>query len=176
LYPMNHAPQGEVKPAVKIASRVRRACFIAAALLVVTAAIAPVIAKAAPADPDADRPTVWNGLASASAIHVNADRNEGILPLKDPFFASFPEAESDWDTGSNNARASLVFPGPAGVVAVGTVCEQVLPQIFSADRIPIPPSPTFDAVCRPAPTFPLTTQPDNANPDVRTDGSQVIGS
>src|SRR5206468_12348633 len=49
-------------------------------------------------------------------------------------------------------------------------------QIFSADRIPIPPSPTFDAVCRPAPTFPLTTQADNANPDKRTDGSQVIGS
>jgi hypothetical protein len=157
-------------------TRLRRACFIAAGLLVVAAAAAPVVAKAAPNDPDADRPIVWNGLASASAIHVNADRSQGILPLKDPFFASFPEAESDWDTGSNNARASLVFPGPAGVVAVGTVCEQVLPQIFSPDRIPIPPSPTFDAVCRPAPTFPLTTQADNANPDVRTDGSQVIGS
>jgi hypothetical protein len=161
---------------VKVVSRLRRAFFIAAALLVVTAAAAPVVAKAAPNDPDADRPIAWNGLASASAIHVNADRTQGILPLKDVFFASFPEAESDWDTGSNNARASLVFPGPAGVVAVGTVCEQVLPQIFGPSAIPIPPSPTFDAVCRPAPTFPLTTQADNANPDVRTDGSQVIGS
>jgi hypothetical protein len=161
---------------VKVVSRLRRACFGAAALLVVTAAAAPVIAKAAPNDPDADRPIVWSGNAQASAIHVNADRSQGILPLKDVFFASFPEAESDWDTGSNNARASLVFPGPAGVVAVGTICEQVLPQIFSPDRIPIPPSPTFDAVCRPAPTFPLTTQADNANPDMRTDGSQIIGS
>jgi len=161
---------------MKVVSRLRRACFIAAGLLVTTAAIVPVVAKAAPSDPDADRPIVWNGSASASAIHVNADRSQGVLPLKDPFFASFPEAESDWDTGSNNARASLVFPGPAGVVAVGTVCEQVLPQIFGPNAIPIPPSPTFDAVCRPAPTFPLTVQADNATHDVRTDGSTTIGS
>jgi hypothetical protein len=161
---------------VKVVSRVRRACFIAAGLMVVTAAIAPVVAKAAPSDPDADRPIVWSGLASASAIHVNADRNQGVLPLKDPFFMSAPEAESDWDNGSNNARASLVFPGPAGVVAVGTVCEQVLPQIFNPSAFPIPPSPTFDAVCRPAPTFPLTTQADNAKADARTDGSTTIGS
>jgi hypothetical protein len=157
-------------------SRVRRACFIAAALLVVAAVVVPAVGKAAPSDPDADRPIVWDGLASASAIHFNADRSQGILPLKDVFFANFPEAESDWDNGSNNARASLVFPGPAGVVAVGTICEQVLPQIFNPKAFPIPPSPTFDAVCRPAPTFPLTTQADNANPDARTDGSTVIGS
>jgi len=161
---------------VKVVTRLRRACFIAAGFLVITAAIAPVVSRAAANDPDADRPIAWNGLATASGIHVNADRSQGILPLKDVFFASFPEAESDWDTGSNNARASLVFPGPAGVVAVGTICEQVLPQAFGPSAIPIPPSPTFDPVCRPAPTFPLTTQADNANADVRTDGSQIIGS
>jgi hypothetical protein len=155
--------------------RLRRLCFAAAALILLAALVVPAVAKAAPNDPDADRPIVWNGLASASAIHVNADRSQGILPLKDPFFANFPEAESDWDNGSNNARASLVFPGPAGVVAVGTICEQVLPQIFGPKAIPIPRS-TFDAVCSPAPTFPLTTQADNAKADARTDGSTIIGS
>jgi hypothetical protein len=165
-----------MKPKSRALRRVRRALFLAAALLVATAAVAPVIARAAPSDPDADRPIVWSGNASASAIHVNADRSQGLLPLKDPFFMSAPEAESDWDNGSNNARASLVFPGPAGVVAVGTICEQVLPQIFGPSAIPIPPSPTFDAVCRPAPTFPLTVQADNSKADARTDGSTVIGS
>src|SRR4051812_12461715 len=174
--PYESCAPGGGKPAVKVVSRLRRACFGAAALLVVTAAAAPVIAKAAPNDPDADRPIVWSGTASASAIHVNADRSQGILPLKDVFFASFPEAESDWDNGTNNARASLLFPGPAGVVAVGTICEQVLPLMFGPGAIPIPASPTFDAVCRPAPTFPLTTQADNAKADARTDGSTVIGS
>src|SRR5438874_11276488 len=122
--------------------RLRRLCFASAALLLGVAAVVPAVAKAAPNDPDADRPIVWRGNALASAVHAQADRSEGILPLKDPFYASFPDAESDWDTGSNNARASMFFPGPAGVSAVGTICEQVLPQLFAPDRIPIPPSPT----------------------------------
>jgi len=161
---------------MKALTRVRRACFIAAALLVATAAVAPVVAKAAPADPDADRPIAWNGTAEAAAIHFTTDRKEGLLPLKDVFFANFPDAESDWTPATNNARASTYYPGPAGVDPVGTICADVMGEIFAPDRVPIPPSPTFDFLCRPSPKFPLVAQADNVNPDARTDGSQVIGS
>src|SRR4051812_39457835 len=161
---------------MKVVSRVRRACFIAAALLVVTAAAAPVVAKAAPGDPDANRPIAWSGTATAAAIHFTTDRKQGLLPLKDVFYANFPDAESDWDAQSNNARASLYYPGPAGVDPIGTICGNVLGEIFSPDRVPIPQSPTFDAVCKPSPKFPLVAQADNVTPDARTDGSQLIGS
>ena len=160
---------------MRVVSRLRRACFIAAALLVATAAVAPVVAKAA-IDPDANRPIAWAGTANAAAIHFTTDRKEGLLPLKDVFFANFPDAESDWDTQSNNARASTYYPGPAGVDPVGTVCGNILGEIFAPDRVPIQPSPTFDALCRPSPKFPLVAQADNITPDARTDGSQVIGS
>ena len=95
-------------------SRLRRLCFAAAALALVLAVITPAIAKAAD-DPDADRPVNWSGLAAATAIHAQADSQNGVLPVKDPFFANFPDASSNWDPGTANARASTYYPGPTAL-------------------------------------------------------------
>ncbi|MBV8984728.1 MAG: hypothetical protein JO248_09845, partial [Acidimicrobiia bacterium] len=84
---------------------VRRACFLAAALLVVAALVVPEVAKAAN-DPDADRPLNWAGQASASALIATADSKGGVLPVQQPFFAAFPDAGSQWDGNSQYARAS----------------------------------------------------------------------
>ena len=96
---------------MRVVSRLRRACFIAAGVLVATAAVVPVVAKAAPSDPDADRPIAWYGNAVASGVHAEADRKEQLLPLQHPFFGSFPDAASSWDAGGVYARGSIYFPG-----------------------------------------------------------------
>lgn len=157
---------------MKVVSRLRRACFGAAALLVVTAAVAPVIAKAA-SDPDADRPTVWKGVADAAAVHAQADSKNGVLPVYQPFFANFPDASTIWDPGTAYARASTYYPGPTGVNSLNLICDQVMTQIFAPGRLP--PN-ADDPICKPAPKYPLTAEADNVNPDVRVDGSQAIGT
>jgi hypothetical protein len=153
---------------------VRRACFASAALLLVLAVVAPALAKAAD-DPDADRPVNWGGQASATAIHAQADSKNGVLPVKDPFFANFPDANGNWDPGTANARASTYYPGPTALGGISLICANVLPQIFGPQAIPVPIS-TFDPVCNPAPKFPFVAQADNTTPDARIDGSQLIGS
>jgi hypothetical protein len=153
-------------------ARVRRACFVAAAGLVATAVIAPVAARAA-SDPDADRPTVWNGQASASAIVATADSKNGVLPVQQPFFAAFPDAAGTWDANSQYARASTYYPGPTGAAGLNLICDQVLSQIFQPGRLP--PN-ADDPICHPAPKFPTTVEADATTADARTDGSQVIGS
>src|ERR1043165_3797121 len=98
---MNRASTGAMRRTTKALTRVRRACFVAAALLVTAAAIAPVMAKAA--DPDADRPSIWVGQASASGIVATADSINGVLPVQHPFFAGIPDAASDWEATSQYA-------------------------------------------------------------------------
>ena len=154
-------------------SRLRRACFLAAALLVATAAAAPMIARAAPADPDANRPIVWSGESSASAIHAQADSKNGVLPVYQPFFANFPDAATNWDPTTAYARASTYYPGATGTNALNLICDQVLTQIFTPGRLP--PN-ADDPICRPAPKYPLTVEASSVNPDVRTDGSQAFGT
>jgi hypothetical protein len=170
---MKRALAGEMKRRSRALSRVRRACFVAAALLVVTAVVAPVMAKAAPTDPDADRPVVWSGNASATPIHGQADSKNGVLPVYQPFFANFPDAASNWDPGTAYARASTYYPGPTGTNGVNLICDQVMTQIFAPGRLP--PN-ADDPICKPAPKYPLTVEADGVHPDVRTDGSQAIGT
>jgi hypothetical protein len=154
-------------------SRLRRVLFASAALLLVLAAVVPAVAKADDTDPD--RPIVWTGQAAATAIHAQADSKGGVLPVKDPFFANLPDAASNWDPGTANARASTYYPGPTALGGLSLICQQVLPQIFGPKAIPVPMS-TFDPACNPAPKFPFVAQADNTTPDSRIDGSQLIGS
>ena len=150
---------------------VRRACFLAAALLAVAALVVPQVAKAAN-DPDAERPINWSGQASASAIIGTADSKGGVLPVQQPFFAAFPDAGSQWDGNSQYARASTYYPGPTGTGGLALVCGQVFSQIFNPSRVPPNLEPP---VCNPAPPFPTVVEADSATPDARTDGSQVLG-
>ncbi|MBV8980298.1 MAG: hypothetical protein JO086_05300 [Acidimicrobiia bacterium] len=160
-----------MKPTGRVLRRVRRACFLAAALLVVAALVVPQVAKAAN-DPDADRPITWSGQASASAIIGTADSKGGVLPVQQPLFAAFPDAGSQWDANSQYARASTYYPGPTGTGGLALVCGQVFTQIFNAQRVPPALEPP---VCNPAPPFPTVVEADSTTPDARTDGSQVIG-
>ncbi|MCU1450648.1 MAG: hypothetical protein JWP02_2818 [Acidimicrobiales bacterium] len=151
---------------------VRRACFASAALLLVLAVVTPALARAAD-DPDADRPVVWGGNAAASAFHAQADSKNGVLPVYQPFYVDFPDAQSNWDPNTANARASTYYPGPTAQNGINLICDQVLTQIFAPGRLP----PSADApLCSPAPKFPTIAQADNATPDARVDGSQLIGS
>ncbi|MBV9039726.1 MAG: hypothetical protein JOZ68_01900 [Acidimicrobiia bacterium] len=160
-----------MKRTSRLVRYVRRACFLAAALLVVAALVVPEVAKAAN-DPDADRPLNWAGQASASALIATADSKGGVLPVQQPFFAAFPDAGSQWDGNSQYARASTYYPGPTGTGGVALVCGQVFTQIFSPQRVPPNLEPP---VCNPAPPFPTVVEADSTKPDARTDGSQVIG-
>ncbi|MBV9410135.1 MAG: hypothetical protein JO148_00955, partial [Acidimicrobiia bacterium] len=157
----------------KALARVRRVCFLAAAILVATAAIGPVVAKAAVSDPDASRPVVWSGQASANAVIATADSKNGVLPVQSPFFAGFPDAAGTWDANSQYARASTYYPGPTAASGVNLICDQVLTQVFTPGRLP---PDLKDPICNPAPKFPTVVEADSTTPDNRSDGSQVIGS
>src|SRR5581483_5399641 len=172
---MNRASPGEMRRPSKALTRVRRACFLAAALLIATAAIGPVVAKAAVSDPDADRPTVWSGQASANALIATADSKNGVLPVQKPFFAGFPDAASAWDASSQYARASTYYPGPTAASAVNLICDEVLTQVFAPGRLP----PNLkDPICNPAPKFPTVVEADSTTPADRTSAysDAVIGS
>jgi len=170
---MKRASPGDMRPTTRAVSRLRRACFAAAALLVGTAAAAPVVARAAPSDPDADSTIVWNGSASASAIQGTADSKNGVLPVQQPFFAAFPDTDSSWDTGSQYARASTYYPGPTGTGGLALLCDQALSQIFQPGRLP----PSLDSpICKPPPPFPTVAQANATTPDARVDGSQALGT
>ena len=162
-----------MKPTSRALSRVRRACFGAAVVLVTTAVVAPMVARAAPSDPDADRPIVWSGNASASPIHGQADSKNGVLPVYQPFFANIPDAASTWDPGTAYARASTYYPGPTGTNTLNLICDQVMTQIFNPKALPPSLEPP---ICNPAPKYPLTVEADGVHPDVRTDGSQAFGT
>ena len=170
---MKRASPDEMKSTPRVVSRLRRACFGAAALLVVTAVVAPVVAHAAPTDPDANRPIVWEGDASATPIHGQADSKNGVLPVYQPFYANFPDSATQWDPGTAYARASTYYPGPTGTNGVNLICDQVMTQIFAPGRLP--PN-ADDPICKPAPKYPLTVEADGVHPDVRTDGSQAVGT
>ena len=158
---------------MRMLSRIRRLCFAAAALILLTALVLPAVAKAAPSDPDADRPIVWNGNAAASAIQGTADSKNGVLPVQQPFFAAFPDAASSWDNGTQYARASTYYPGPTGTGGLALLCDQALNQIFAPGRLP----PSLDApICKPPPKFPTVAQADSGTPDARVDGSQALGT
>src|SRR4051812_41599570 len=92
--------------------RMRRTCFASAALILLLAALVPTFAKA-PEDPDANRPSVWGGEATAYGFHGAADRDAGLLPLPNAITANFPDGFTNWDPNTNNARASTYFPGQA---------------------------------------------------------------
>lgn len=155
--------------------RLRRLCFAAAALILLLAAVAPRFAKAE--DPDDGRPVVWAGQADASGIHAQADSTSGILPVKDPFFATTPDASATWDTLRANSRASTYYPGPTALGGVSLICERVLTMIFNPSAIPVPFN-TFDPLCNPPPQFPLVAIADfnKGKPDARIDGSQALGT
>jgi hypothetical protein len=170
---MNRALPGEMKPTRRALSRLRRACFGAAAVLVATAVVVPVVARAAPTDPDADRPIVWAGSASASPIHGQADSKNGVLPVYQPFYANLPDSATTWDPGAAYARASTYYPGATGVNGLNLICDQVFNQVFTPGRLP--PN-ADDPICKPAPKYPLTVEADGVHPDVRTDGSQAVGT
>jgi len=156
---------------MKAMRRLRRACFLAAALLVAAALVAPVMAKAS--DPDEGRPAIWTGDASATAIMAQADSKTGVLPVQKPFFAAFPDAASTWDHDSQYARASTYYPGPTGASGINLLCDDALNQIFTPGRVP--PN-LIDPICHPAPKFPTVVEANATTADARSDGSQAIGS
>jgi hypothetical protein len=150
----------------------RRLCFATAAALTLLAAVGPTLAQALD-DVDADRPIAWTGHASASGIHQNFDSEQGILPVKDPFFGNLPDAESNWGNFASDARASLYYPGPAGASGINLICDQVLSQAFNPDALP---PELDDPLCNPAPKYPLIAQATAGTPDARVDTSQQAGT
>src|SRR5437763_966468 len=113
-------------------------------------------------NPDANRATVWAGAANANGVHQTVDSKNGVLPVYQPFYGDFPDADSNWSNGGGDARASVYYPGPTATRAIPLICDQGLKAL--------PPAP-----CNPAPTFPLTVQADAGHPDVKIQTGQTIG-
>src|SRR5205085_5325196 len=94
-------------------------------------------------DPDATRPSKWTGAADASAVHQTVDTEGGVLPVYQPFFGNFPDADSTWNNNGGSARASTYYPGPTAMNALPLICDQGLNKL--------PPAP-----CNPSPAYPFT--------------------
>lgn len=144
--------------------------------LAVLAAVAPVLADEAPADPEAGRPPVWGGEADAIGIAWRADRKAGLLPLADSFtgqpqsvYGELPEGRSRFDSsGISRARASVFYPGAAVAGGAGLACGEVggaFPEPFA----------TIFAICLQNKDYPLTVVADTDTPDAATPGSLALG-
>jgi hypothetical protein len=143
--------------------RVRRiaagACFAAAALLTAAAFLGPAPRARADADLTIGRPTAYVGIAAASGLFQNTDRNNGISATIEPFYASIPDGLSVFSSDTDTARASAYYPG-ATVAGLGALLC------------------TAGAPCG-LPSYPLIATADQSHPDAAVDplgGLQAPGA
>lgn len=86
----------------------------------------------------AERPDSFGGEATASALHVVADRNPQPTPVTDLFHVDQPYATTAFDSsGGASATAASLYPGP-GLLGVPALLCQFRAEICS---VPLPPYP-----------------------------------
>jgi hypothetical protein len=104
--------------------RGRRAAAAGAALAALVfgalSATGSALADSAPADPTLGRPSVFAGLAAASGVFQNTDRNNGLSAVVEPVHSSFPDAMSVFGSDTFTARGSVYYPG-ATVAGLGSL-------------------------------------------------------
>ena len=143
---------------------VRRTCLAAASASLLLAFLAP---GSDAQEGDAPRPEVFRGTASSLAASVQADR-EALLPIPELFRFIALDGNSQYESSTQQARASLLFPGNGLILgpslACGTFGGQFPPEF----------KPLLDTCLQYK--YPLTVYADSFAPDAATSGSVTLAS
>src|SRR5687767_10326041 len=102
----------------------RRACLAAAATFLVLAVVTPPVPAVEPAGRVVDtvpRPDVFRGVATSQLISVEIDR-DALLPVPDLFRFIALDGFGTYESSSQQARASLLFPGNGLIIGPSLAC------------------------------------------------------
>jgi hypothetical protein len=130
-----------------------------------------ILSFTAPASPaqEADtvpRPDVFSGNASSLVASVQIDR-DALLPVEDLFRFIALDGLSTYETSSQTARASLLFPGNGLVLGPSLLCGQF------GGQFPPEFKPFLDTCLQYK--YPLIADADSFNPDAATTGALTMG-
>jgi len=145
----------------------RRSCLAAAAACLVLALATPGTGAQEAEGDDVPRPAVWRGSASSLAISIEADR-EALLPVPEVFRFIALDGNGTYESSTQQARASILFPGNGLILGPGLVCGtfgKEFPEEFK---------PVLDACVQYK--YPLTVFADSFEPDGSTTGALAMGS
>lgn len=143
----------------------QRICIALASACALVAFIAP--SAGAAEDDDVPPPEVWGANASSRAVSINLDR-AGLLPVPDVFNFIALDGSAEYGSSSQQARASLLFPGNGVLLGPSLACGTFGGQ-FPAEFKPI-----LDTCLKYQ--YPLTVFADAFNPDSSTNGSLSLGT
>ena len=144
--------------------RARQTFLALAATSLLLAFVSP--SAGAQSDDDSPAPEVFGANASARAISINLDR-AGLLPVPDVFNFMALEGVGEFGSSSQQARASLLFPGNGALLGPSLACGT-----FGA-QFPAQFKPILDQCLKY--NYPLTVFADSFNPDSSTAGSLALG-
>jgi hypothetical protein len=137
--------------------------------LAATSLLCAVISPAAGAQTgdDAPPPEVFGANASARAVSINVDR-AGLLPVPDVFNFIALDGYGEYGSSSQQARASLLFPGNGVLLGPSLVCGTF------GGKFPPQFKPILDTCLKY--NYPLTVFADSFTPDNSTNGALSLGT
>ena len=116
---------------------------------------------------DIPPPEVWGAQASSRAVSINVDR-PGLLPVPDVFNFIGLDGWGEYGSSSQQARASLLFPGNGLLLGPSLVCGTF------GGSFPAQFKPILDTCLKYQ--YPLTVFADSFNPDASTNGAISLGT
>ena len=143
----------------------RRVCFVAAATCLLLAFVAPAL-RAQGAD-TVPRPDVFRGAASSQVASVQLDR-DALLPVPELFRFIALDGSGTYESSSQQARSSLLFPGNGLILSPNLLCGTF------GGQFPPQFKPILDACLQYK--YPLTVFADSFAPDGASSGSLALGS
>lgn len=149
----------------RLGRRLRRVCFVAAAMCLLLALAAP--SSQAQGDDDGPRPEVFRGMASSQVASVQIDR-DALLPVPELFRFIALDGAGTYETNNRQARASLLFPGNGLILGPSLACGSF------GGQFPPQFKPILDACLQYK--YPLTVFADDFAPDGATSGSLALGA
>ncbi len=148
----------------RLRKRARRGCLVASGACL---ALSFAPSSNAQEDEAGVRPEVFRGSASSLVASVEVDR-EALLPVEDLFRFILLDGEGTYETSTQTARASLLYPGSGLIIGPNLACGT-----FGGE---FPPEfqPLIDACLQYQ--YPLSVQADALEPDGVTSGSLALGA
>lgn len=141
-----------------------RSCVAAAAACLLLSLAAP---SSGAQDELAPRPQAFRGEASSLVASVEVDR-DALLPVPELFRFIALDGNGSYGSSSQQARASLLYPGNGLILGPNLVCgtfgEQFPPEL----------KPIFDTCLQYQ--YPLTVFADSFEPDGTTEGALTLGT
>jgi hypothetical protein len=144
---------------------VSRACFGAAVIALVAAAV-PTGASAQAPPP---RPKIFATATNAAGVDYVPDQQGGLTPIKDTFHMQFVTGVSSMSSSNGPAaKATVADPGNGATQGPANVCP-VVSGFFPSSAL----QPIFDACVNAK--WPFMAQADGFSPDKSTEGSLGFG-